>query len=294
MGTPTDRDLACYEQNAEFARLLNQIIWQIPVLAITLTGGLWYAVASLDGLRDGVRQLLLAFGAVVDVVLILVLHRMRRVLAGYLQRLKEFNPRSYAEAAPIVRVQVDTRTRNRLIDAALGAVCRGCPPAPTDPKLRKSMGQALDRALDAVVVDCMAERLASSRCVRGSYEEYREVLEGVVAQAVSPSKGGVFTRKKVVVWSFTGVLALAAALGAIGAIFLRDFAGKTPSPESIVRFAGCACGTVTGTGEPSGPTESATSRQRPSATTAGGTGGGSPPSTEDRDRPVDDAGSGGD
>jgi protein strawberry notch len=37
-----------YEQNYQQFRSLNQIMWQIPVLAMTLTGGLWFGVSTID------------------------------------------------------------------------------------------------------------------------------------------------------------------------------------------------------------------------------------------------------
>ena len=40
--------IQAYEQNYEQFRSLNQIMWQIPVLAMTLTGGLWFGVSSIQ------------------------------------------------------------------------------------------------------------------------------------------------------------------------------------------------------------------------------------------------------
>jgi len=39
---------AAYEQNYQHFRSLNQIMWQIPVLATTLTGGLWFGVTKIE------------------------------------------------------------------------------------------------------------------------------------------------------------------------------------------------------------------------------------------------------
>ena len=36
-------------------RSLNQIMWQVPMIAMTLTGGLWYAVATMKGMDAKVR-----------------------------------------------------------------------------------------------------------------------------------------------------------------------------------------------------------------------------------------------
>jgi len=37
-----------YEQNYQQFRSFNQIMWQIPVLAMTLTDGLWFGVSTID------------------------------------------------------------------------------------------------------------------------------------------------------------------------------------------------------------------------------------------------------
>jgi hypothetical protein len=50
-----ERDKVCYEQNCEHMRSLNQIMWQVPMIAMTLTGGLWYAVATMKGMDAKVR-----------------------------------------------------------------------------------------------------------------------------------------------------------------------------------------------------------------------------------------------
>ena len=44
-----ERDKVCYEQNFQQYRAMNQIMWQVPLLAITITGGLWYAALGVSG-----------------------------------------------------------------------------------------------------------------------------------------------------------------------------------------------------------------------------------------------------
>jgi SAM-dependent methyltransferase len=101
---PLDADdelaLAAYNQNSETFRALNALMWQIPLIAMTLTGGLWFGVSSisrdsgLSALRPGL--LLLAF--VGDVLLIVVLERLRHIIGEYLKWLGAAHPRGYVAA----------------------------------------------------------------------------------------------------------------------------------------------------------------------------------------------------
>lgn len=98
MNKDCERAKVCYEQNCENLRSLNQIMWQVPIVAMTLTGGLWYAVATQSALGMGIKYLLLSFGAVANGLLIFVLQRVRSVMAAYLVKIKEFNPGSFADS----------------------------------------------------------------------------------------------------------------------------------------------------------------------------------------------------
>ena len=93
-----DRDKACYEQNFQQYRAMNQIMWQVPLLAITITGGLWYAALSVAGAQDFKRPLFL-LALVLDVALIAVLWRVRRVMSAYLKKIEAFHPRAFVEAS---------------------------------------------------------------------------------------------------------------------------------------------------------------------------------------------------
>jgi hypothetical protein len=92
-----DRDKVCYEQNFQQFRAMNQIMWQVPLLAITITGGLWYAALNVSLAQDFKRPLFL-LSAVLDFALIFVLVRIRYVMAAYLEKVKAFNPAAYVEA----------------------------------------------------------------------------------------------------------------------------------------------------------------------------------------------------
>lgn len=93
-----ERDKICYEQNCEAFRALNQFMWQVPVIAMTLTGGLWYGVATLNEMKGVIKALLLMLAALGDLAFIVVLVRVRAVMGTYLERIKEFNPGSCAVA----------------------------------------------------------------------------------------------------------------------------------------------------------------------------------------------------
>ena len=93
-----DRDKVCYEQNFQQYRAMNQIMWQVPLLAITITGGLWYATLNVTGVQDFKRPIfLLAF--VLDVALIAVLWRVRHVMSAYMVKIESFNPGSFVKAS---------------------------------------------------------------------------------------------------------------------------------------------------------------------------------------------------
>ena len=93
-----DRDRVCYEQNFQQFRAMNQIMWQVPLLAITITGGLWYAALNVTGVQDFKRPIfLLAF--VLDIALIAVLWRVRHVMSAYMVKIEGFNPGSFVKAS---------------------------------------------------------------------------------------------------------------------------------------------------------------------------------------------------
>ena len=92
-----EREKLCYEQNYLQFRSLNQIMWQVPILAMTLTGGLWFGVAKVDTIKNAqYGLLLLAFFW--QYWLILVLRRTRYVMGEYLKAIKKFYPSAYVEA----------------------------------------------------------------------------------------------------------------------------------------------------------------------------------------------------
>lgn len=93
-----DKDTVCYEQNSEQFRSLNQIMWQVPVIAMTLTGGLWFGAASV-GRMPGFQYLLLLLAAIANIGLIFVLTRVRYVMDKYLEAMKSFHPTGFVDAS---------------------------------------------------------------------------------------------------------------------------------------------------------------------------------------------------
>lgn len=93
----TEQQLTVYQENAETFRSLNQLMWQIPLIAMTLTGGLWFGVSRADA--TPVLQLsLLGLAAVGNSVLIVVLGRLRYIMGCYLAWLETFYPPGFVSA----------------------------------------------------------------------------------------------------------------------------------------------------------------------------------------------------
>ncbi|MFG1392319.1 hypothetical protein [Xanthobacter agilis] len=93
-----DRDKVCYEQNFQQFRAMNQIMWQVPLLAVSITGGLWYAAFAVAGMQEFGRPIFL-LGGTLDLVLIAVLWRIRFVMDAYLEKLKAFHPEAFVQAS---------------------------------------------------------------------------------------------------------------------------------------------------------------------------------------------------
>lgn len=89
---------SAYEQNYQQFRSLNQIMWQIPVLAMTLTGGLWFGVSKLSDnpLLTSALLLTAVFG---NLTLVFILYRFRHVMECYLNWLRYAHPDGYVDAS---------------------------------------------------------------------------------------------------------------------------------------------------------------------------------------------------
>lgn len=96
-----DRDhaqrLAVYSQNVETFRNLNSLMWQIPLIGMTLTGGLWFGVAKAEA-TPFFQLLLLVLTAAGDFGLIAILARLRYIVGRYLDWLQTFDPTGFVTA----------------------------------------------------------------------------------------------------------------------------------------------------------------------------------------------------
>jgi hypothetical protein len=95
-----DRRKVCYEQNFEQARSLNLEMNQVPALAMTLTGGLWFGAGVTNDIPVEIRFALLLFAGLCNLALILAVLRIRDVLESYLERLQAFDEASFASGRP--------------------------------------------------------------------------------------------------------------------------------------------------------------------------------------------------
>jgi hypothetical protein len=88
------REKAAFEQTCNSFRSLNQLMWQVPLIATSLTGGLWYGVAN-GALNKAGRFGLLLLAALADFGLgALVLPRVRNVMQAHLDDMAKFYPTS--------------------------------------------------------------------------------------------------------------------------------------------------------------------------------------------------------
>lgn len=89
--------LAAFNQTHEGFRSLNQQMWQIPLIAMTLTGGLWFGVSSVENFP--LFQLALLFlAAAGNIALFVVLLRLRFVMEQHLNWLKANHPAAFISA----------------------------------------------------------------------------------------------------------------------------------------------------------------------------------------------------
>lgn len=107
-----ERMLAAYNQNYEMFRSLNGLMWQIPLIAMTLTGGLWFGVSKVESYPwFQVGLLLLALAG--NIGLIVVLGRLRFIMGCYLDWMRDFNADGHVAA-----VGTDRLTRSKTVRTA--------------------------------------------------------------------------------------------------------------------------------------------------------------------------------
>ena len=92
-----DMRKAAFEKNHASFRSLNQQMWQIPLIAMTLTGGLWFGVLRVE--EFPLFQLALLFLAVAgNVALFFIILRLRFVMEQHLLWLENVYPAGYVSA----------------------------------------------------------------------------------------------------------------------------------------------------------------------------------------------------
>lgn len=92
-----ERERVAYEQNFQHVRALIPVMYQMPALAITITGGLWYGVLQTRALPVfGYLFLLLAF--MMNIGFCLIMRRLDGIISLYLDKLGRFYPATYVNA----------------------------------------------------------------------------------------------------------------------------------------------------------------------------------------------------
>lgn len=89
--------IAAYNQNWETFRSLNNLMWQIPLIAMTLTGGLWFGVSTVKNMPYFAAGLLFLAGCG-NIGLMLTLRRLRYIMAQYLSWSKATFPPGHVSA----------------------------------------------------------------------------------------------------------------------------------------------------------------------------------------------------
>lgn len=89
--------LASFNHNSENFRSLNQLMWQIPLIAMTLTGGLWFGVSKTESSKL-FSACLLVIAILGNVGLVIALKRLRFVMSRYLEWFRSAHPSGFVSA----------------------------------------------------------------------------------------------------------------------------------------------------------------------------------------------------
>ncbi|WP_050524409.1 class I SAM-dependent methyltransferase [Pseudorhodobacter wandonensis] len=93
----SDLSEQAFVQNHETFRSLNHQMWQIPLISMTLTGGLWFGVSKVE--NSPFFQLALLFLATVgNACLFLVIQRLRYVMEQTLNWIERRSPADFVSA----------------------------------------------------------------------------------------------------------------------------------------------------------------------------------------------------
>lgn len=99
-----EREKLTFEHNSDQVRHLNAQMNHVPILSITLTGGLWYAAGSMDGVAGDLKFYLLLFASFCNFCLVFVCFRVRDVLESCLERIQQFHPETFADGRPALPI----------------------------------------------------------------------------------------------------------------------------------------------------------------------------------------------
>ena len=121
MATVSDEHI--YDQTCQEFRSLNGFFWQIPLIMMTLNGGLWYSVGSLS-LDVSAQRAILWFAVVANLVMIAGLWRLRSVMQSLLRRIHDMEGRQPKETSRIIQALFSIL----LALAAFGAAWASCDP----------------------------------------------------------------------------------------------------------------------------------------------------------------------
>jgi hypothetical protein len=95
-----EREKACFEHNTSQMRALNEQMTRVPPIAITLTGGLWFAASQVPALDETIKFGLLIFAGIANVGLAFSCFRIRDVMQSYLEKIEEFAPAYFVSGRP--------------------------------------------------------------------------------------------------------------------------------------------------------------------------------------------------
>ena len=112
-----------YEQRCQDFRSLNGFLWQSPLIIMSLTGGLWFAVASF-ALSETARTMLLIFAGAADVLMIGALIRLRYVMQSVLADIRAYDGK-HAVGGNYIIVGIFSAL---LAMAAIGSFVASCHP----------------------------------------------------------------------------------------------------------------------------------------------------------------------
>ena len=95
-----EREKLVYEQNYEQLRAVNAHMNNIPLMSMTITGALWFAIGIKELAHDEIRFMILILSAYFNLALIFALHRVRDIFQSYLEIIEAFHPSQKKQGKP--------------------------------------------------------------------------------------------------------------------------------------------------------------------------------------------------